>query len=55
MIDIVGGMEKLIELKVFDFGKIIWYIFLEIMDFCLIGDFFNIKFLDDKIMVYNGK
>lgn len=55
LIDIAGGMEKLTELKVSDLGKTIRYIPLETTDSCLIGDFPNIKLLDDKIMVYNGK
>ena len=54
LIDIAGGMEKLTELKVSDLGKTIRYIPLETTDSCLIGDFPNIKLLDDKIMVYKA-
>lgn len=54
-IDIAEGIEKLAELKVSDLGKTIQYIPLETTDSCLIGDFPEVKLLDDKIMIHNGK
>ena len=54
-IDIAEEIEKLAELKVSDLGKTIQYIPLETTDSCLIGDFPEVKLLDDKIVIHNGK